>query len=259
MNERLRANLLPAEESRAETFRSPRAGSPSVVLCCHAPGDARALLMESAPSFAAAAQAHGWTLVLSCEPDVDEAALVAGLSGRFDHVLTVAADSVITDPEFDPTIDPSGGWGTAVERFADGELATRVTAIAVRRDAVVAAHPARFERLRSPAAAGVDLGPRRQSTAADVRTLDDMSPDELRTIIRELGAADDSHRDRVRELLDQSEMAVYEQVRVERRTGELVEQIQRLEAELAAMRNSKLFRAVAPLRRVYGKLRGHGG
>jgi uncharacterized small protein (DUF1192 family) len=63
----------------------------------------------------------------------------------------------------------------------------------------------------------------------------------------------------VRELLDQSELAVYEQVRMERRMGELVEQIQRLETELAAMNNSKLFRTVAPLRRVYAKLRGHGG
>ncbi|MBI4934925.1 MAG: hypothetical protein HY828_13675 [Actinobacteria bacterium] len=217
------------------------------------------LLTESAPTFAAAAQAHGWTLVLSCEPGLDEAALIASLSDRFDRVLAVPPDAVITDPEFDPTVDQSGGWGTAVERFADGELATRATAIAVRRDAVVAANPARFERLRSPAAAGVDLGPRRTDVAVAARTLHDMSPDELRDVIRELGAADESHRDRLRELLDQSEVAVYEQVRVERRTGELVEQIQRLEAELAAMRNSKLFRAVAPLRRVYGKLRGHGG
>jgi uncharacterized small protein (DUF1192 family) len=230
-----------------------------VVLCCRASGDERALLLESAPTFAAAAQANGWTLVLSCEPSVDEAALVGDLATRFDRVLTVAPDAVIVDPEFDPTADPTNGWGSAVERFADGEISTRATAIAVRRESVIAAFPARFERLRSPSAAGVDLGPHREVAPVRVRTLDEMSPDELRTIIRELDVADDSHRYRVRELLDQSEVAVYEQVRVERRTGELVEQIQRLEAELAAMRNSKLFRAVAPLRNVYAKLRGHRG
>jgi hypothetical protein len=259
VNERLRANLLPAEGSRAETFRPPHEGRPSVVLCCHASEEERPLLLESAPTFASAAQLHGWTLVLSCEPSIDETALVDELATRFDHVLTVNADSVIVDPEFDPLVDSAAGWGAAVERFSDGAPATRATAIAVRRDAVIAEFPARFERLRSPAAAGVDLGPRRQVAAVAARTLEEMSPEELRAIVRELDSADDAHRYRVRELLDQSEVAVYEQVRVERRTGELVDQIQRLEAELSAMQNSKLFRTVAPLRRVYAKLRGHGG
>lgn len=258
MNERLRANLLPADGSRAETARPPIEGGRSVVLCCHAAGDDRALLMESAPTFAAAAQAHGWTLVLSCEPDCDDGALRAELADRFDVVLTVAPDEVIVDPEFDPSAG-DGTWGAAVERFADGEPATRATAIALRRDAVIAAHPARFERLRSPAAAGVDLGPRRDAVPVAARSLDDLTVEELRDVVRELDAADAAHRYRVRELLDQSELAVYEQVRVERRTGELVEQIRRLEAEIAAIHQSKLFRAVAPLRRVYAKLRGGRG
>jgi uncharacterized small protein (DUF1192 family) len=254
--------------------------------------------METVATYAAAAQCQGWTLVLSCEP-MSEGALAAELSDRFDFVLSVSPDVVIVDPERDPiaAVDAVGAvdaatvtWvapGAALSRRRDasdsvdgpigdldalwnsptpavvqvcaGSAATRATALSLHREAAAAEFPSRFERLRSPASAGVDLGPRPSEASYDVRSVADFSLQELRAAVRELDAADDTHRFRVRELLDQSELAVYEQVRMERRMGELVEQIQRLETELAAMNNSKLFRTVAPLRRVYAKLRGHGG
>lgn len=77
-------------------------------------------------------------------------------------------------------------------------------------------------------------------------------------LIERLDADNERLRMKVLEVLRLMEDAVTEGVRHERREAELEQQCANLEAELAALRNTKLLRAVAPLRAAYAKVRRRG-
>lgn len=89
--------------------------------------------------------------------------------------------------------------------------------------------------------------------------------DELIGLLERLD--DDFERQRLRllEVFEWFELAVTEQVAVERHRDQLAHRIGELEAELAAvrreleaLRSTRLFRAAAPARRLYARIRRRG-
>lgn len=99
----LRRNLLPPDGGRVETTRDAPAGEPSRVICSLATGGDRQFLLESVSTFAAYAQRHRWSLLLSSEPLGDrtkgaaQLALVQELLAAHDFVLSIEPDAVFAD------------------------------------------------------------------------------------------------------------------------------------------------------------------
>ena len=107
MTEQLRRNFLPPDGARVEVRREAPAGGPSRVICSLATGRDRNLLLESVSTFAAYAQRHSWSLVLSSEPigirtqRSAELALVHELLASHDFVLLMRPDAVVIDLDVD--------------------------------------------------------------------------------------------------------------------------------------------------------------
>lgn len=78
---------------------------------------------------------------------------------------------------------------------------------------------------------------------------------ELLALVEDLDADNERLRLRVLELLELMEQAVTEQVAGERRIAELDGQRRALEAELDAVRKTRVMRMTAPARRAYARLR----
>jgi hypothetical protein len=78
---------------------------------------------------------------------------------------------------------------------------------------------------------------------------------ELLELVERLDADNARLRMKALDLMRMMEDVVTDQVAGERRIADLVEQNGRLEAELAAVRDTKLMRLSAPFRRVYGRVR----
>jgi hypothetical protein len=76
-------------------------------------------------------------------------------------------------------------------------------------------------------------------------------------VIERLEADNERLRGRVFELLGLMEEAVTAQVRAERHVAELREQVDNVQVELDALRRSRTFRLTRPVRRLYGRFRGH--
>ena len=97
---------------------------------------------------------------------------------------------------------------------------------------------------------------------------DESSPDEraelaelaeLVGVVEQLDEDNERLRVRVLELLELMEDAVTAQVAAERRADELAARVAALDAELAAVRNTRVMRATAPLRAAYARFRQRGG
>lgn len=86
-------------------------------------------------------------------------------------------------------------------------------------------------------------------------SLDQSAAQELLGLVKELDADNERLRMRVLELLELMEDSVTAQVGGERRIAELERRCGALEAELVAVRNTRVMRLSAPLRRAYGRLR----
>ena len=142
------------------------------------------------------------------------------------------------------------------------DFGRRLAAMAQDRRSVVARWPADFGY---PPDAG-----RRDHEFVTVPQATEPSTDELVALVDRLDGLNELQRLKLFELYDLLETAVTEQVNQERRAesvaGELVSsraeaaaernQRARVETELAALRSTKLFRAAAPLRAVYARMRG---
>ena len=85
--------------------------------------------------------------------------------------------------------------------------------------------------------------------------LDGAGMQELLDLVSELDADNERLRQRVLELLELMEGAVTAQVAGERRIAELEQHSAELRSELDAVRNTRVMRLTAPLRRAYGRLR----
>lgn len=104
--DRRHRDLLPRDGGRSTVERkSP--GRPASVLCSLATGSHRELLAESAPTLAAYAERHGWSLVLSAErlaerpPSWTKILLIQELLEEYEFVFWVDADAVIVDLDRD--------------------------------------------------------------------------------------------------------------------------------------------------------------
>ena len=127
----------------------------------------------------------------------------------------------------------------------------RLAAMAADRRSVIARWPAEFGY---PADAG-----RRDHSFESIPHGTGPTMDELLALVGRLDELNEVQRLKLSDLSDLLEEAVSSQVNAERRLAADVAieraQRERAERELAALRATKLFRAAAPLRRIYGKLR----
>jgi hypothetical protein len=146
-------------------------------------------------------------------------------------------------------------------RSDHGDFRLRLAAMSSDRLSAMARFPAAFASVRSPSSAGVDGRPSRTHDFDGLHLGDRPSDDQLLAIIDTLDADNETQRLRLMQAFDQLEVAVTEQVANERRADELAMELDasrteaaRLQAELAAVQNTKLFRAAAPLRSLYGRV-----
>jgi hypothetical protein len=104
--DQLQTNLVPGEGQRAVIERRVPGQRPRAI-CSLATGRHRELLAETAPTLAAYAQAHSWSLVLSSErlgdrpPSWTKITLIQQLLQDYEFVLWVDADAVVVDLERD--------------------------------------------------------------------------------------------------------------------------------------------------------------
>jgi hypothetical protein len=102
-------------------------------------------------------------------------------------------------------------------------------------------------RPEQPAGPGADLAAANAPTDAD-----------LAQMLAEIDRDHEAMRLRILELLRLLEDAVTAQVAGERRVAELTEQCARLQAEVDALHDTKLFRAARPVRAAYSRIRSVG-
>jgi hypothetical protein len=150
------------------------------------------------------------------------------------------------------------------------DFGLRQRAMSNDREGVMVAYPTLFEHLRSPSSAGVDGGPRRTHEFDGIDVGVAPTVDELLGLLDRLDADFEAQRLKLLQVLDRYEDTVNEMVRIERtcaaageraRANEhALSEVSRLHAHIAALENTKLMRAVRPLRGAYGKALGrfHG-
>ena len=109
-----------------------------------------------------------------------------------------------------------------------------------------------FASLRSPSSAGLDAGPRRTHDFDGLNLATEPTVDELLALIERLDADNEAQRLRLIDAFDWLETAVTQRVSAERNLAAV-------EAELKALNNTKIMRAVRPLRSIYARLRGRHG
>jgi len=147
------------------------------------------------------------------------------------------------------------------------DFGLRLDAMASDRLNTIARFPASFESLRSPSSAGVDGRPLRNHDFDGLELGDDPPASELLEVIDRLDGDNEALRLRLMQVYDQLEVAVNETVATERRAEDIEAELAsshangqrhetevvRLRAELALLKNTKLFRIARPLRKQYGK------
>jgi hypothetical protein len=135
------------------------------------------------------------------------------------------------------------------------DFTLRLMSMADDRAATEARFPEAFTYLRSPSSAGVDHPPRRTHDFDGLDFGAEPTVEELRAVLDQLDAVNETYRLRLIAAFDQLEDAVTAQVAEERRAITLAAERDDLARRLDALHKTKLFRVAAPARELYARVR----